>query len=106
MVQEIEEEVATPAKKQPKQLMKDNETSQKKSPVKFDESRNVVKEFAKNEKIITNFKTPKKDDDLKPKKMAKVDTTPPKIESEEVAPKPDTKTEKMEKQMQEISKLQ
>ena len=102
MVQEIEEEVSTPAKKQPKQLMGDNETSSKKSPVKFDESRNIVKEFAKNEKIITNFKTPKKDDDLKPKKMAKIEETP-KVEA---APKPDSKVEKMEKQMQEISKLQ
>jgi hypothetical protein len=36
--------------------MGDNETSSKKSPVKFDESRNIVKEFAKNEKIITNSK--------------------------------------------------
>ena len=72
MVQEIEEDPITPAK-QPKQLMGENETSSKKSPVKFDESRNVVKEFTKNEKIITNFHTPKADENLKPKKMAKIE---------------------------------
>ena len=71
MIQEIKEDPVTPTK-QPKQLMGENETSSKKSSVKFDESRNVVKEFAKNEKIITNFHTPKIDENLKPKKMAKI----------------------------------
>ena len=62
MVQEI---VETPLK-QPKQLMRDNEKSDKKSPVKFDETKNIVKEFAKNEKII-NFTQPKhSEEELKP----------------------------------------
>lgn len=47
--------------------MAENETSSKKSPVVFDESKNIVKEFAKNEKII-NFTVTKKQEELKPKK--------------------------------------
>ena len=102
MVQEIEEEPPASPAKQPKQLMGENETSSKKSPVMFDETKNVIKEFAKNEKIITNFHTPKNDENLKPKKMAKIE---PQAEPE-AAPKPDSKSEKLEKQMKEISKLQ
>jgi hypothetical protein len=50
--------------------MKDNETSDNKSSVKFDESKNVVKEFHKNQKIM-NFNPPKKDETLKTPKVAK-----------------------------------
>lgn len=67
--------------------MADNETSSKKSPVKFDESKNIVKEFAKNERIVSTFKTAKNEDELKPNKMAK-------IEPKEAAPKPESKMEK------------
>lgn len=41
--------------------MKDDEISDKKSSVKFDESQNVVKEFHKNQKIM-NFNPPKKEE--------------------------------------------
>jgi len=49
---ENEKEVTTPVKS-PRQsiLMKDHETSEKKSGVKFDESKNSVVEFLKHEKL-------------------------------------------------------
>lgn len=91
----------TPSK-QPKLLMGENETSTKKSPVKFDETRNVVKEFAKNEKII-NFKAPKKQEELKPNKIAKLEETPKVAANEpEPAPKPETKSVQLEKQIQKL----
>ena len=39
--------------KLPSILMAENEHSQKKRNVKFDESKNVIKEFTKNEKVIS-----------------------------------------------------
>ena len=53
--EEINEEHidVTPSKidKPPSILMKENETSEKKSGVKFDETKNSVVEFCKNEKL-------------------------------------------------------
>jgi hypothetical protein len=54
-----EKKPLTPQK--PNCLMKDDEISDKKSSVKFDESQNVVKEFHKNQKIM-NFNPPKKEE--------------------------------------------
>lgn len=46
-----EELESTPFKSKPSILMKDNETSEKKSGVKFDESKNNVVPFLKHEKL-------------------------------------------------------
>jgi len=63
--------------------MKENETSEKKSSVKFDESKNVIKEFAKNERIESlakqkqNAKTKtvfEEDLEVAPKKLRRDDS--------------------------------
>lgn len=88
-------------KKQQSILMKENELSEKKSAVKFDESQNVIKEFTKNEKIQKPQQSKPKhepirfeeEDDIEPvrkiqktepKEEAKV--TPPPTEAEEEIP--------------------
>ena len=51
VIDEKENECQNSVKKQPKQLMKENESSDKKTNVKFDESQNIVNEFLKTDKI-------------------------------------------------------
>jgi mevalonate kinase len=51
VVDEKENECQNSVKKQPKQLMRENESSDKKTNVKFDESQNIVNEFRKTDKI-------------------------------------------------------
>ena len=58
--------------------MKENETSSKKSPVKFDESKNIVKEFAKNERIVP-YQSKKVIEDETPLKIAKTEEASPEI---------------------------
>ena len=57
LIQEEEEDMDTPVKPnkkpsvQPNILMKKDEKSEKKSGVKIDETKNVIKKFARNERI-------------------------------------------------------
>lgn len=62
--------------------MKPNESSEKKTNVKFDESQNIVKEFCKNEKIDRGFKKMDltEEDDEEPLKRKKVEIAPKKNE--------------------------
>ena len=79
--------------------MKENEASEKKSAVKFDETQNIIKEFAKNEKLHRPPPSKPKheavkfdadDDDIEPvRKIQKVvpeeaKVTPPPKEEEEI----------------------
>ena len=50
------EQTPTRSQKKPSILMKENETSEQKTGVCFDETQNNVVEFAKNEKINRGFK--------------------------------------------------
>ena len=75
---------------QPNILMKKDEKSEKKSGVKIDETKNVIKKFARNERIQTLESTFHHSDDSNesPTKLRKTD--PPMIE--EVEDKEDAKT--------------
>ena len=52
-----DEQTPTRSQKKPSILMKENETSEQKTGVCFDETQNNVVEFAKNEKINRGFKS-------------------------------------------------
>ena len=66
----VVEMTPTKSEKAPSILMKENETSEKKSNVKFDESKNSIVEFCKNEKLS-------KDKQITPMKFKKDDLESP-----------------------------